>query len=134
MTPQLQRAIKRHRQWFGSYKRSGEFVKLPVWLTINEGDIEFLTRTNSYKVKRVRRNPRVMCFLGSKDGPYVEGTATIINDRGELWRVYRGYWRTHPVLMILLGLPIGIRIKIGKHVLVRVRITEPNPLAGITDP
>ena len=33
MTPELQRAVKRYSLWFGSYKRSGEPVKVQVWLT-----------------------------------------------------------------------------------------------------
>lgn len=134
MTPQLQQAIKQYRQWFGSYKRSGELVTVPVWLTLNQGGIEFLTPADSYKVKRVRRNPRVVCSLGSKDGPSVQGVAEIVTDLTELWRVYRAYWRTHPWLMLLLWWPIRARIKSGQQVVVRVKIAEPNPLAGITDP
>jgi hypothetical protein len=34
-------------QWFGSYKRSGELKKIQVWLIVNQGQIEFLTRGNS---------------------------------------------------------------------------------------
>jgi PPOX class probable F420-dependent enzyme len=134
MTPQLQQAIKKHQQWFGSYKRSGELVKVQVWLTLNQGQIEFITPADSFKVKRVRRNSRVVCTLGSKNGPVVEGTAEIITDPAELWRVYRAYWKTHPLLMLALWWPIRARLTKGRQVLVRVRPSEPNPLAGITDP
>ena len=68
MTPELQRALKRHTQWFGSYKASGELKKIQVWLIVNGGQTEFLTPGNSYKVKRARRNPRVTCYVGSEDG------------------------------------------------------------------
>ena len=34
-----------------------------MWLTVNEGSIEFLTPGNSYKLKRVRREPSG-CVLG----------------------------------------------------------------------
>ena len=54
MTPELERAVKRYKQWFGSYKKSGDLIKVQVWLTINNGCIEFLTLDDSYKVKRVR--------------------------------------------------------------------------------
>jgi hypothetical protein len=47
MTGKLERAIKRYNQWFGSYKRSGELVKVQVWLTVNNGCIEFLTLDDS---------------------------------------------------------------------------------------
>src|SRR6201993_408013 len=37
MTPELQRALRRHTQWFGSYKASGELKKIHVWLLVNGG-------------------------------------------------------------------------------------------------
>jgi hypothetical protein len=107
MTPELERALKRHTQWFGSYKASGELKKIQVWLVVNGGQIEFLTPGNSYKVKRARKNPRVMCYVGSKDGPAISGTAKIITDRSEVARVYRGYWKTHPLRMAIV---IGLRL------------------------
>ena len=135
MTPELQRALKRHSQWFGSYKASGELKKIQVWLTVNAGQIEFLTPGNSYKVKRARRNPRVTCYVGSENGPAISGTAQIITDRTELARVYRAYWKSHPVRMtIVIGLLIWVEMLLNKRVVVRVQPDEPNPLAGLTDP
>ena len=134
MIPELERAVRRHHLWFGSYKKSGELVKIQVWLTINNGCIEFLSAENSYKVKRIRRNPRAICYISDKDGPSVAGTAEIVMGRDAMWRVYRAYWKTHPLVMTALGLPIGIRIKTHKDVLIRIRPDEPNPLAGVTDP
>ncbi|HEY7219467.1 MAG TPA: hypothetical protein VH985_13875 [Candidatus Binatia bacterium] len=134
MTPELQRAVKRYRLWFGSYKRSGELVKVQVWLTVNNGQIEFLTPQDSYKVKRIRTNPRVICYIGAKEGPPVPGAAEIVMGRDALLRVYRAYWKTHPLVMVFLALPIIWRIKTHKDLLVRVRPDDPNPLADITDP
>ena len=135
MTPELQHALKRHTQWFGSYKASGELKKIQVWLIVNGGQIEFLTPGDSYKVKRARRNPRVTCYVGSKDGPAISGTAQIITDRSEVARVYRGYWKTHPLPMaIVIGLRLWIGMLLNKRVVVRVQPDEPNPLAGLTDP
>ncbi len=134
MTEDLRRAIKTYTQWFGSYKASGDLTKIQVWLTLNEGRIEFLTQAKSYKVRRARRNPRVICFVGSADGPAVHGTAEIVPDKSALWRVYRAYWKTHPLGMVFLGLFIGLQIASGSRVVVRVQPDEPNPLAGMTDP
>ena len=129
MTPELERAVERYRQWFGSYKKWGELIKVQVWLTVSDGCIEFLTLDDSYKVKRIRKNPRVICYIGDK-----EGTAEIVMGRHALWRVYRAYWKTHPLVMAVIALPIRRRIKTRKQVLIRVRPDEPNPLAGVTDP
>jgi hypothetical protein len=134
VTQQIREAIRTHDQWFGSYKRSGELVKVQVWLTVHRGDIEFLTGADSYKARRVRRNPRVICFLGAPDGPSVQGTAEILTERPELWRIYRAYWRAHPLMMIPFGPVIAVRILTGKQVGIRVKIDAPNPLEGITDP
>jgi PPOX class probable F420-dependent enzyme len=130
MTPELERAVKRYRQWFGSYKKSGELIKVQVWLTVNNGCIEFLTLDDSYKVKRIRRNPRVICYLGDKEGPQIPGTAEIVMGRSAIWRVYRAYWKTHPLIMALIAFSIRRRIENRKQVLIRVHPDEPNPLAG----
>jgi PPOX class probable F420-dependent enzyme len=133
MTSELKRALKNHTQWFGSYKKSGELVKVQVWLIVNGGRIEFLTSKDSYKVMRVRRNPKVICYVGSKDGPAVAGTAEIVTEKAEQKRVYRAYWNTHPVLMLLgIGLRVWIEMLLGKRVVVRAIPDEPNPLAGVS--
>ena len=129
------RALRSHNQWFGSYRASGELIKVQVWLTVNNGQIEFLTPANSYKVRRARKNPHVVCFLGRKDGPAIAGTAQIISERSEQARVYRRYWKVHPLRMLLLiGLRVWIEMLLGQRVVVRVQPDEPNPLAGVSDP
>src|SRR5262249_17583447 len=110
MTLELQNALKNHMQWFGSYKKSGELVKVQVWLIVNSGQIEFLTGRDSYKVRRLRRNPRGICYVGSKNGPAVAGRAQIVSEKGEQGRGDRAYWKTHPVFMFL---GIGLRVSIG---------------------
>ena len=117
-------------QWFGTYRKSGELVKVQVWLIVNGGRIEFLTGKDTYKVRRLRRNPKAICYIGSKNGPSIAGTAQIVSEKSELGRVYRGYWKTHPVFMLLgIGLRIWIEMLLGNRVVVRVVPDEPNPLA-----
>jgi hypothetical protein len=116
-------------------RNPGELRKIQVWLTVTQGRIEFLTPGNSYKVKRVRRNPRVVCYVGIKEGPEIVGTAQIVSDRGEVSRVYGRYWKTRPVMMALgVGLRVWIEMLLGMRVVVRVRPDEPNPLTGVSDP
>lgn len=121
-------------QWFGSYKKSGELVKVQVWLIVNQGQIEFLTGKDTYKVRRLRKNPHAICYVGSKNGPEVAGTAQIVSDKAELARVYRAYWKAHPVFMLLgIGLRIWIEMLLGNRVVVRVNPDEPNPLAEVNE-
>jgi hypothetical protein len=135
MTPELQNALSRHTQWFGSYKKSGELKKIHVWLSVHQGQIEFLTPGGSYKVKRVRRNPHVISYVGAKNGPAIPGTAQVIAAREELMRVYRAYWKIHPIRMtLMIGLRVWIEILLNKRVVVRIQPDDPNPLPGLTDP
>ena len=134
MTSELERAVRHYKQWFGSYKKSGELKKVPVWLIVNNGRIEFTTQTASYKVKRVRRNSRVICFIGSKEGPAISGTAEIVTDKDAVWRGYRASWKTHPLVMLFLAFGIRRRIKTGESILIRVHPDAPNPLSRVTDP
>lgn len=134
MMAEVEQAIKSYQQWFGSYKSSGALKKVHVWLTLNNGNIEFLSSADSYKVKRIKRNPRVISFIGSEDGPAIYGTAEIIKDQPALRRIYNGYWKTHPFLMLLLAFPISKRIKQGKQIGIRIRPDEPNPVSDITTP
>jgi len=133
MAPELERAVKRYKQWFGSYKKSGELVKVQVWLTVSNGSIEFLTSADSYKVTRIRRNPRVICYIGNKEGPSVPGTAEVVMGDAIL-RVYRAYWKTHPLVMAIIGLTIKRRIRTHRQVLIRVGPDDPNPFVGVTEP
>lgn len=107
---------------------------MPVWLVVNNGRIEFTTQTASYKVKRVRRNPRVICFIGSEEGPAIRGNAEIVTDKDAVWRGYRASWKAHPLLMLFLAFGIRRRIKKGESILIRVHPDEPNPLSRVTDP
>ena len=56
-----------------------------------------------------------------------------IRERAELMRGYRTYWKTHPVMMLLLNFVIRKNIREGRQILVRITPDEPNPIAGVTD-
>jgi PPOX class probable F420-dependent enzyme len=128
-----QEAALRRKIWFGSYTRSGELKKVQVWCNVRDGMIEFLTAGDSYKAKRIRKNPQVLCNLGWETGPSVEGTAEIVSNAADVARGYRSYWKTHPVMMIFVFWPIRRAIRGGNQIMVRVKPNEPNPLAGFTD-
>jgi hypothetical protein len=134
VTSSIRKAVRTHHQWFGSYKRSGDLKRIHVWLTVRDGLIEFLSAGDSYKVKRTSHNPRVVCFLGSPDGPAIHGLAEIVTDIDAIRRCYKAYWKSHPVMMIFLAPSLGRRIKDGRQVMIRVRPDESNLLAGVTDP
>jgi uncharacterized protein len=65
-----------------TFKRSGEGVKTPVWFVLHGGVLYVYSEADSWKVKRIRNNPRVrmaLCTMrGQVTGPWVDGTAAII--------------------------------------------------------
>src|SRR4051812_9342199 len=65
-----------------SFKRNGDGVKTPVWF-VQHGDVIYVyTEADSWKVKRIRNNPRVriaICNMrGDVKGPWVDATASRI--------------------------------------------------------
>jgi PPOX class probable F420-dependent enzyme len=67
-----------------SFKRDGNGVETPVWAAPLDGKLVIFTNRDSYKVKRVRRNPKVRVARcdgrGKLLGPWIDGTCTIAED------------------------------------------------------
>jgi PPOX class probable F420-dependent enzyme len=65
-----------------TFKKNGQGVKTPVWFVLHNGILYVYTEADSWKVKRIRNNPRVrvaLCTIrGRVIGPWVDGTASII--------------------------------------------------------
>ena len=75
-----------------TFKRNGDGVPTPVWFGLDtDGNLYFRTGADVAKVRRIRRNPRVLvapCSVRGKPvGPSVEGTARVLapedKDRAE---------------------------------------------------
>lgn len=76
-----------------TFKRSGEAVATPMWVVADGERLAFWTPSESWKVKRARRDPRVTvvpCSRLGKVAPGAEpvgGRATVVEDDGEVRRV-----------------------------------------------
>ena len=74
-----------HQQYLNleSFKRDGTPVRTPLWFAEEEGVFYIYTLANAWKVKRIRRNPRVRiapCTMrGNVTGQWVEAEATIVD-------------------------------------------------------
>jgi PPOX class probable F420-dependent enzyme len=75
-----------------SFKRDGSPVDTPVWAAPLDGRLVVFTLRDSWKVKRIRRNPRVAlarCSMrGAVAGPWHAGTCRIVGDPAEEARAY----------------------------------------------
>jgi len=62
-----------------SYRKNGQGVRTPLWFVEDDGALYFYTVAHSYKVKRIRNNPRVRvapCDMrGNLKGDWVAATA-----------------------------------------------------------
>jgi PPOX class probable F420-dependent enzyme len=67
-----------------SFRRNGSPVDTPVWCAVSDGGIVVFTLRDSYKVKRIARNPAVQiatCDMrGGSLGPWHSGTCKAVPD------------------------------------------------------
>jgi PPOX class probable F420-dependent enzyme len=74
-----------------SYKRDGSGAQTPVWAAPLDGKLVIFTGGDSYKVKRIRRNPKVRVARcdarGTLQGPWLDGTCAIVDDRARQARI-----------------------------------------------
>lgn len=76
-----------------TYKRNGDGVATPLWIAAEGGQLLFWTPADSWKVKRVRRDPRVSMTPCSRMGkvapgaPTVGGRGQVVDDAAEVARV-----------------------------------------------
>ncbi|KAA0021312.1 PPOX class F420-dependent oxidoreductase [Antrihabitans cavernicola] len=69
-----------------TFKKDGTPVGTPLWAGLDGDRLIVWTEANSWKVKRIRRNPAVTmqpCDLrGKPNGDVVDGTATVLDEAG----------------------------------------------------
>lgn len=67
-----------------TFKRNGDAVDTPVWVAPLDGGLVVFTLRDSYKVKRITRNPHVQVapcgMFGGVTGPWYDGTCTLVPD------------------------------------------------------
>lgn len=70
-----------------TYRKDGTGVQTPVWVARHQDELVVFTNGDSYKVKRLRRNPKLRiaaCGVrGALKGPWHQATARIVDDERE---------------------------------------------------
>ena len=65
-----------------TFRKSGQGVKTPVWFVLHENVFYVYTEADSWKVKRIRNNPKVrvaVCSIrGTINGPSLDATASLV--------------------------------------------------------
>lgn len=67
-----------------TYKKNGEAVRTPVWVTQEGSKLYVITAGNSWKVKRIRNKPQVRLAKsdarGNVQGDWMAATAHVLTD------------------------------------------------------
>jgi uncharacterized protein len=65
-----------------TFKKDGQGVKTPTWFVLHKNAFYIYTEADSWKVKRIRNNPRVrvaVCNIrGDIKGPWLDATASLV--------------------------------------------------------
>jgi PPOX class probable F420-dependent enzyme len=65
-----------------TFRKNGQGVKTPIWFVLHKNAFYVYTAGDSWKVKRIRNNPRVrvaVCNIrGDIKGPWLEATASLV--------------------------------------------------------
>lgn len=122
-----------------TFRRNGDPVATPVWVARDDDALVVITAATSGKVKRARRDPRVVLRPCDRrgnvapDAPEAEGRAAIVTGadaqagpRRALASKYGVQWR----LVSVLGLVGQVGRLLGRDPGERVivRLTDPSPL------
>ncbi len=109
-----------------TFRRDGSEVSTPVWVVSDDGRrLLVWTGSQTWKVKRIRREPRVLVapstFRGRERGPRIEGTARVL----EGFDVKALIRKKYGLQMRLLEL-----VSRGEDTSVTIEIVEDSPEPG----
>jgi PPOX class probable F420-dependent enzyme len=75
-----------------TFKKDGNGVKTPVWAAPLDGKLVIFSAGDSYKIKRVRRNPKARAAAcdvrGNVRGPWLDGTCRVVEDAAMQARIH----------------------------------------------
>jgi hypothetical protein len=107
-----------------SFRKNGTPVGTPLWAALDDGKLYVWTVTDSWKVKRIRRNAAVTvqpCSVsGTPRGTVVKGTARILDDAGSD-RVRRLIKRKYSIQSWLVV--VGSQLRRGRQGTIGIEIT-----------
>ncbi|MET9532729.1 MULTISPECIES: PPOX class F420-dependent oxidoreductase [unclassified Streptomyces] len=102
-----------------TFRKDGTPVATPVWAARDGGELFIWTRTDSWKVKRLRRDGRVrvaVCDVRGRvaeDAPSMEGVGRLL-DEADTRRVRRLLRAKYTWQFVLVDVP-GAIIRLGKR-------------------
>ena len=111
-----------------TFRKNGKGVRTPVWSARDGNDVVIFTEGDSYKVKRLRRNPEVRiaeCGVrGGLKGPWHDGTGRVVANEAEKQSALRALRKKYGWQMTLVDW--GARLKGSKENWVVVAVRPKN--------
>jgi len=111
-----------------TYRKDGSAVQTPVWVAGEGGELVVFTNGDSYKVKRLRHNPKLRiaeCGVrGALKGPWHEAIGHVVHDEDEKQSAIQAIRDKYGWQMTLVD--IGARLGGTKKnwVVLAIRLTE----------
>jgi PPOX class probable F420-dependent enzyme len=116
-----------------SYKKSGEAVRTPLLFVAHEGVLYMRTPLQSWKVKRIRNNPRVRIapsdMQGKVRGTWVEGQAEIYHESEMAW-VNKLSKQKYGLTKRLMDFRNRLLGRTGKFAVIAVKVKVAHPPGG----
>ncbi|MSP61310.1 MAG: PPOX class F420-dependent oxidoreductase [Myxococcales bacterium] len=82
-----------------TFRKDGTGVKTPVWAAPLDGKMVIFTEASSFKVKRLRQNPKVRAAAcgvrGKVHGPWLDGECRIVEDPASIERILAALGRKY---------------------------------------
>lgn len=109
-----------------TFRKNGTGVKTPVWAAPAGDELMIFTNGDSYKVKRLRRNPAIRiakCNVSGKvKGPWHDGTARFVEDEAGKQEVLRALRKKYGWQMVLADWGGALRGSKKNWVFIAVRV------------
>jgi PPOX class probable F420-dependent enzyme len=113
-----------------TFRRDGSGVKTPVWAAALDGRLVIVTDGTSYKVKRLRNNPKCRAAAsdarGKVKGPWFDGQCRILDDAGQIARAHAALRDKYGWQMWLLDTFSRLGRRIGRRAFLEVALS-PSP-------
>lgn len=99
----------------------------PIWFFYDEGKLFFSTSPTSWKAKRIARGSPLYIWVGSADGPFLNGYAESVTDPVFVDKMGAAYSNKYWIAWIGLFRPRSDRVSSGKTNAYLVTLTEGTP-------
>jgi PPOX class probable F420-dependent enzyme len=109
-----------------TFKKDGNGVKTPVWAAPLDGRLVVFTDGTSYKVKRLRRDPRIRAapcdVRGNVKGAWLDGTGRILDDDADKARAMAALRRKYGWQIRVLDVFSWLGRRIGRRAFLELTI------------